>query len=53
MMRNWGKAPHLVVMLNSLCFSAAFADEKPAEPAGSAPAATATPAGAPMPLVTP
>jgi hypothetical protein len=45
MMRNWGKAPHLVVMLNSLCFSAAFADEKPAELAGSAPAATATPAG--------
>jgi hypothetical protein len=39
MMRNWGKAPHLVVMLNSLCFSVAYAEDKPAE---GAPAASAS-----------
>ena len=42
MMRNWGKAPHLVVMLNSLCFSVAFADDKPAADAGAASASSAT-----------
>ena len=41
MMRNWGKAPHLVMMLNGLCFSAAYAEDQPAADA-SAPAATPT-----------
>lgn len=35
-MRNWGRAPHLFVMLNSLCFSAAYAEDKPAADAGVA-----------------
>lgn len=52
MMRNWGKAPHLLVMLNGLCFSVAHAEDQPASAtatpsASSASASTATPAAAP------
>ena len=46
MMRNWGKATHLVMMLNGLCFSAAFAEDKPADsttPAVAPAASSASP----------
>ncbi len=63
-MRNWGKAPHILIALNSVCFSAAYAAEStsapeaatPAETTASAetttPAATAAPASTPAPANT-
>ncbi len=44
-MRNWGKAPHILIALNGVCFSAAYADD--VVPAASAPTSApevATPA---------
>lgn len=49
-MRNWGKAPHILIALNGVCFSAAYADD--VVPAASVPE-VAVPAAAPVATTTP